>query len=67
MPEDQLLNVMQVRTLLGGDHVASRSWVYRLIQEGRLRAIRYGQVRGVRVYRSSVERYLRERRRDMAA
>jgi len=68
MQKDSLLNVEQVRTLLGGEgKPMSKTWVYRLVQEGKLKAIRYGAVKGIRVYRSSVERYLRDRGRDMAA
>ncbi|MGE4536661.1 MAG: helix-turn-helix domain-containing protein [Desulfovibrio sp.] len=68
MQKDSLLNVEQVRILLGGERKpVSKVWVYRLVKEGKLKAIRYGTVKGIRVYHSSVERYLRDRGRDMAA
>ena len=67
MPDDTLVNVEQARVLLGGEKPASRSWVHKLVAEGKLLAIKYGSVRGLRIYRSSIDRYLRERKRDMAA
>ncbi|EFL53088.1 MAG: helix-turn-helix domain-containing protein [Desulfovibrio sp.] len=68
MPNDSLLNVEQVRVLLGGESKpVSKMWAYKLIKEGKLKAIRYGTVKGIRVYRSSVERYLRDRGRDMSS
>jgi excisionase family DNA binding protein len=68
MPEDTLLNVTQVRVLLGGKGaMVSRSWVYQLVQAGKLKAIRLGEVRGLRIYKSSLDKFMRERERGMAA
>lgn len=55
---DQLLNVAQVRTWLN----CSRSFVYKLVADGKLKARRIGDKKGIRVFRSSVSAYLAKKR-----
>jgi excisionase family DNA binding protein len=58
---DKLLNVEQVRDMLG----CSRSHVYRLKDMGELRGLFVGNRKGLRIYFSSVTAFLR--RREAAA
>lgn len=51
--EGRLLTVSQVADRLS----CSRSWVYRLIDEGRLKAIRIGSRKGLRATEKSVADY----------
>jgi excisionase family DNA binding protein len=68
MPEDTLLNVTQVRVILGGKGaMVFRPWVYQLVQAGKLKAIRLGEVRGLRIYKSSLDKFMRDRERGMTA
>lgn len=55
--EGRLLTVSQAADLLS----CSRSWVYRLIDEGRLKAIRIGSRKGLRATEKSLEGYLASR------
>lgn len=54
--EGRLLNVAQVADVL----TCSRSWVYRLIGDGRLKALRIGSRRGLRVTEKSVWDYMKD-------
>jgi excisionase family DNA binding protein len=64
MPEDVLLNVAQVRARLGK---VARSYVYKLLNDGKLRGIKVGDVKGIRIYKSSLDKFIKNRERDMAA
>lgn len=56
--EDTLLNVAQVRERLGN---CSRSHVYRLVKSQELKGIITGQVRGLRIYQSSLDKFIKKR------
>jgi len=64
MPEDVLLNVAQVQKRLGN---CSRSWVYQLVQEDKLKGILLGKRKGLRIYSVSLEKYINEKKKAMAA
>uniref|UniRef100_I2Q2Q2 DNA-binding protein, excisionase family n=1 Tax=Desulfovibrio sp. U5L TaxID=596152 RepID=I2Q2Q2_9BACT len=58
--EGPLLTVQKVMTRLD----CSRSFVYKLISGGKLKHVRLGDVKGMRVTEKSVERYLRRKGGD---
>jgi excisionase family DNA binding protein len=62
--KDKLLNVEQVCDRLGG---VSKSFVYNLCREGTLNHVVTGKVRGWRIYESSLNNYIKNRRRAQAA
>ena len=63
-PKEEIQEVMHVHTV--ARHLkCHRSMVYKLIQEGHLRAIRLGK-RGVRVVKASLIRYQATRKIDPA-
>lgn len=54
---DVLLNVEQVRDALGR---CSRQHVYNLVHAGKLLGVTIGVKRGLRIYKSSLDKYKRE-------
>jgi hypothetical protein len=64
MSENALLNVAQVQKRLGD---CSRSWVYQLVQEDKLKGILLGERKGLRIYSVSLEKYIKEKKRGRAA
>ncbi len=53
---DRLLNVEQVRDVLG----VSKSYVYQLIEIGELPAYNIARRKGLRVYKSTVDKYIKK-------
>lgn len=60
---DRLLTVPQVGEVLN----VNRSYVYKLCNEGSLRTIIVGKVRGLRIYESSLNNYIANKKRERAA
>lgn len=56
--EGRLLNVVQVMEKLN----CSRSFVYKLVGSGKLKALRIGDVKGLRVTEKSLERFTKRRK-----
>lgn len=56
--EGRLLNVVQVMERLN----CSRSFVYKLVGAGQLKALRIGEVKGLRVTEKSLERFKKRRK-----
>jgi excisionase family DNA binding protein len=56
--EGRLLNVVQVMERLN----CSRSFVYKLVGGGQLKALRIGEVKGLRVTEKSLERFKKHRK-----
>lgn len=56
---DKPLSIREVTTPESDDYIASRSFIYREIAAGRLRALKFG--RSIRILRSERERYLASR------
>lgn len=52
----RLLNVAQVKEQLN----CSRSWVYKLLEQGELKGVRLGTKKGLKVTEKSLERYKRK-------
>lgn len=56
------INVAQAREHIG---CKSRSYVYRLLEQGKLEGYKYGDRMGTRIYMDSVERFIREKTDQM--
>ena len=54
--KDQFWNIDQVRVRLP----LARSTIYQMIQEGKLKGVRFGEKRGLFVRESEVNRYISE-------
>lgn len=57
---DELLNWQQACAIIG----CSRSYFYTLVNSGKLRAIRIGERKGIRVYKKDCHKFLHSKNMD---
>jgi len=55
---ERTVNVSQAKDMIN----CSRSYVYQLIERGELRALRIGQRQGIRVFVSSIQTFMADKR-----